>query len=64
MVNIAGTERTRLMKLYGEQGENLALTKDVFDTALIECIKVMELDLYPKFLHLVKGEKFKFLSLN
>jgi len=54
MVNIAGTERTRLMKLYGEQGIELAVTKDVFDAALIECIKVMELDLYPKFLALLK----------
>ncbi len=54
MVNIAGTERTRLMKLYGEQGIELAVTKDVFDAALIECIKVMELDLYPKFVALLK----------
>jgi hypothetical protein len=54
MVNIAGTERTRLMKLYGVQGIELAVTKDVFDAALIECIKVMELDLYPKFLALLK----------
>ncbi len=54
MVNIAGTERARLMKLYGEQGIELAVTKDVFDAALVECIKVMELDLYPKFINLVK----------
>ena len=35
----------------------MALTKDVFDAALVECIKVMELDLYPKFLHLMKDVK-------
>jgi hypothetical protein len=60
---------------YTERGDNLALTKDVFDNALVECIKgafsfkekkkktnsrakqVMELDLYPKFLHLMKDVK-------
>lgn len=54
MVNIAGTERARLMKLYGEKGALLADNQDLFDTALVECIKVMELDLYPKFLALLK----------
>jgi hypothetical protein len=29
----------------------------VFDPALVECIKVMELDLYPKFINLVKEVK-------
>ena len=54
MVNIAGVERTRLLKMYEQEGEYLALERDVFDAALVECIKVMELDLYPKFLNLVK----------
>jgi hypothetical protein len=54
MVNIAGSERARLMAMYKQEGAYLALEKDVFDPALVECIKVMELDLYPKFLSLVK----------
>ena len=54
MVNIAGSERTRLMKLFAAQGESLASSKELFDPALVECIKVMELDLYPKFMNLVK----------
>lgn len=54
MVNIAGSERSRLMKLYQEQGLRMAETKTAFDVALVECVKVMELDLYPKFLQLAK----------
>lgn len=54
MVNIAGTERARLVKLYSEKGTTLCSDPDLFNNALAECVKVMELDLYPKFLALVK----------
>lgn len=54
MVNIAGSERSRLMKLYQEQGLKLAEDKEIFNVALEECVKVMELDLYPRFCALLQ----------
>ena len=62
MVNIKGKERAKLMEMYKNQGVTLALDVDTFDDALNECIKVMELDVFPKFLKFIKKVKEEGIS--
>lgn len=52
MVNIRGVERARLLELWKSNGLNLVDDGALFDTALAEITKVMEMDLYPKFMNL------------
>lgn len=56
MVNIAGSERKNLMRVFEDLGAGgVAQEKpDIFDRAMTELEKVMELDLYVKFIALAK----------
>ena len=53
VVNIAGSERAKLMKKWETIPINeLIKDESLFDLAITELVKVMELDLYPKFMNI------------